>query len=117
MKRILVVDDDVTISHLVCLILESTGYNVARAADGEEALRKMSEHQPDLVLLDIMMPILDGRETSLRMQSDPTLRDIPIVFVTATPASLEGGSFPHAAVLRKPVQIDDLLETVARLVR
>lgn len=117
MKRILVVDDDVTISHLVCLILEGAGYDVVRAANGEEALRKMSEHKPDLVLLDIMMPILDGRETALRMQSDAALRDIPIVFVTASPSSLEDGSYPHASVLRKPVQIDDLLETVARLVR
>jgi CheY-like chemotaxis protein len=116
MKRIMVVDDDVTISHLVCLILESAGYEVVGAENGEEALRKMTEQKPDLVLLDVMMPILDGRETATRMQADPTLSSVPIVFVTATPAALEDGTYSHRTVLRKPVHIDTLLQTVARVV-
>jgi two-component system alkaline phosphatase synthesis response regulator PhoP len=117
MKHILVVDDDVTISHLVCLILESAGYDVTRAHNGEEALRKMRDRKPDLVMLDVMMPVLDGRETARRMHADPTLKAVPIVFVTATPSALEDGDYPHVAILRKPVQIDALLETVAGVTR
>jgi CheY-like chemotaxis protein len=75
----------------------------------------MSERRPDLVLLDVMMPVLDGRETSRRMQAEETLNRIPIVFFTAAPAALDLREHPQATVLPKPVDLATLLDTVAAL--
>lgn len=80
--KILVVDDKKENLELMTNILEKEGYDVSFAMDGEKAIRIASLYQPDLILLDVMMPGIDGFETCRRMKSLNDLRDIPIIFVT-----------------------------------
>jgi diguanylate cyclase (GGDEF)-like protein len=82
-NRILVVDDVPVNVQLLTTYLTSVGYEVFTARDGEEALEKVTATQPDLVLLDVMMPKLNGFEVCERVKSDPTTRIIPVIMVTA----------------------------------
>src|SRR5207302_10500967 len=80
---ILVVDDVADNVDILQMRLEAQGYEIATAGDGVEALEKIGELLPDLVLLDVMMPKLDGIETVKRLKADPSLPFIPVVLVTA----------------------------------
>src|SRR6266436_7110311 len=126
--RILVVDDVPDNVEILQMRLESQGYEVTTAADGVEALEKIRELLPDLVLLDVMMPRLDGIETVKRLKADPSLPFIPVVLVTAKAdskdviAGLESGGddyltkpFDHAALsarVRAMLRIKALHDTV-----
>jgi PleD family two-component response regulator len=81
--RILVVDDNEVNLELLVAILESEHYVVSTATDGFEALAKIAAEKPDIVLLDVMMPELDGFEVCQRIKADPTMADIPVIMVTA----------------------------------
>src|SRR4051812_31739737 len=83
MKKILVAEDDPALQELIAAKLELLGYQVTVAGDGEQALRKMAETIPDLVLLDIQMPILDGKAVVQRMRKDPRFAGIPVIALTA----------------------------------
>lgn len=104
--RILVVDDNAANVDILRMRLEAQGYEIVTATDGEEALTAVSEHQPDLILLDVMMPKLDGIEVCRRLRADSTLPFIPIVLVTAKSdskdvvAALEAGGDEY---LTKPL--------------
>jgi DNA-binding response OmpR family regulator len=80
---ILVVDDEPSIVKLVTATLEKRGYEIIPAFDGEEALAKVKSHHVDLILLDIMMPHLDGREVRKRLLADPVTHDIPVIHLSA----------------------------------
>ncbi len=82
-NKILVVDDVAVNVQLLTTYLTSVGYDVFTARDGQEALDKVSEAQPDLILLDVMMPKLNGFEVCERLKSDPTTKIIPVIMVTA----------------------------------
>jgi DNA-binding response OmpR family regulator len=82
-ERILIIDDDVDTLKLVGLMLERQGYEIAVANNGSVGLSKASVEQPDLILLDIMMPDLDGFEVTRRLRADPALSHIPIIMFTA----------------------------------
>jgi CheY-like chemotaxis protein len=82
-NRILCVEDDAGMLDLLRLILESAGYEFIGARDGEEGLQKIRSERPDLVLLDLMLPHVDGAEVLLQKQKDPAIRDIPVIAVTA----------------------------------
>ena len=84
--RILVVDDNETNRDILMTRLEKHGYELLQAADGEEALASVAQHQPDLILLDVKMPKLDGIEVCRRLKSDPSLPFMPIILVTARAA-------------------------------
>ncbi|HIE08638.1 MAG TPA: response regulator, partial [Armatimonadetes bacterium] len=77
-KKILVVDDEKHIVRLVQVNLERAGYEVITAYDGDEALKKVKEERPDLIVLDVMMPKMDGFEVMKHLKADPTTRDIPV---------------------------------------
>jgi DNA-binding response OmpR family regulator len=79
-ERVLVVDDDATVADVVRRYLERDGYTVQLAADGETALRLAGEHEPDLVVLDLMLPGIDGLEVCRRLRSNS---DVPVVMLTA----------------------------------
>jgi excisionase family DNA binding protein len=113
-KKVLVVDDDEAIREGVRDFLDDLGYQPLVAADGEEALALMQTERPDLILLDLKMPKLDGwkfRELQLR---DHRLAGIPVVVVTAaSQADLDGVT----AVLRKPLHLTLLSNTIAALLQ
>ena len=83
MKKILIVDDKLEVVELVTATLEGEGYQIISASDGREALEKIGKEKPDLVLLDIVMPKMDGLEALSQLKKDPVLKEIPIIMLTA----------------------------------
>src|SRR5579862_5928549 len=81
--RILVVDDDPVIQKLLAVNFEMEGYQVATANDGEEALASVADHRPDVVVLDVMMPKIDGIEVVRRMKADPATAGVPVLLLSA----------------------------------
>jgi PleD family two-component response regulator len=112
MYRILVVDDEPHIRQILKFTLEKAAYQVFCAADGEDALEKMAEIKPNLVLLDVMMPRMDGFEVCRKMRQDFVLSQIPVIMLTAKGdlnekvRGLEGGANDY---LVKPYSTDELL--------
>jgi two-component system alkaline phosphatase synthesis response regulator PhoP len=88
-ERVLVVDDDKAVVRLMRGYLEQAGYQVVVAYDGQNALHILQREQPDLLLLDLMLPDLDGYEITRRVRSDPRLAHIPIIMLTARVADEE----------------------------
>jgi len=82
-KKILVVDDERHIVRLVEVNLTRAGYDVISAYDGVEALEKVAEDIPDMIVLDVMMPRMDGFEVLKNLQADPKYKDIPVIMLTA----------------------------------
>ena len=113
--RILIVDDNEMNRDILVTRLGTQGYELFQAADGEEALAAAAQHLPDLILLDVMMPKLDGMEVCRRLKADPNMPFMPIILVTAKAAStdvvagLEAGADEY---LTKPV---DQMALVARV--
>lgn len=115
-RRVLVVDDEDAIRTVVSAILEDEGYEVRAAMDGEALAIASSEPCPDLVLLDIMMPIMDGPEMRRRLLQDPRTAEIPVVVMTAAgDAARWATQLGAAGSIQKPFDIDQLLELVDRL--
>src|SRR5262249_18301641 len=81
--KILVVDDEIYIVHILDFSLGMEGYEVLTALDGEQALEKAHAEHPDLIVLDIMMPKLDGYETCKMLKSDESTRGIPVILLSA----------------------------------
>lgn len=81
-KKVLVVEDDVVLNKALNDFLSAEGFDVVVAMDGEEGIRKASEYNPDLVLLDIIMPKKDGYEVIKEMKADEKMKNIPIVLLT-----------------------------------
>jgi len=81
--RILVVDDEIYIVHILDFSLGMEGYEVITALDGEQALEKARAEKPDLIVLDIMMPKLDGYETCKMLKADASTKDIPVILLSA----------------------------------
>jgi CheY-like chemotaxis protein len=111
-ERILIVDDDESIRHIVRMCLSDEGYEVAEAANGQVALETLNEFQPSLILLDLRMPIMDGREFARRYGMLPGPH-VPIVaFVAALNAEQDCADLTTAYILSKPFDLDDLLHAV-----
>ena len=110
-ERILIVDDDPDALTLIGLTLERRGYTVLRASGGTEALMMVEAERPHLVLLDLMMPHMDGYEVCRRIKSDPHMSSIPIVMLTAKAqmaSQVEGYRVGADDYVTKPVHPDDL---------
>ena len=82
MKKILLVDDTETVLLFEKMMLKGCGYELVTARDGSQALEIVGNSPPDLILLDIMMPVLNGIETCRRLKGDPKTKDIPVLMVT-----------------------------------
>ncbi|MFY0527463.1 response regulator [Archangium gephyra] len=115
MKTLLVVDDEAGITEALNDLLSEEGFHVLVASHGKEALARMAEKRPDLILLDYMMPVMDGRELLLALQGDAAHRDIPVLMMSAVPRSSLPLDCQPLAFLRKPFTIDRLLAEVNRL--
>ena len=114
-KRILVVDDDENILSLERTILEQKGFDVTAAAGGAEALKLLSGQAFDLVLLDVMMPEIDGFTVCRKIKEDPRLKDVPVIFLTAKgggEALAEGFESGAVMYINKPFTANKLLTIV-----
>jgi circadian clock protein KaiC len=114
-ESILIVDDEFALADLMAEILGERGYQTSMAINGELGLRALRERPTDLVLLDVMMPVLSGPEMRLRMREDPALAQIPVIMMTALPEAIPRNQLdPSAAVLLKPFTPAQLFEAVER---
>ncbi len=109
---ILVVDDDDDIRDSICNLLEDEGHEVFCVANGQQALDALhSQGLPCLILLDLMMPVMDGAEFRRRQLADAQLSDVPVVLITAAGQSV-AKTVPSNQVLPKPLKVDALLQAV-----
>lgn len=118
-KRILLVDDEDDIREVATISMQAVGgWEVLTARSGTEAIEKALAEQPDAILLDVMMPDLDGPTTFRRLQEDPRTRDIPVILLTAKAQAADRRSFEElgvTGVLNKPFDPMALPEQVAEL--
>jgi CheY-like chemotaxis protein len=110
---VLVVDDEFDILEALKGILELEGYRVRGAPNGALALRAMQESPPDLVLADLMMPVMDGLELLKAARSDPRLAQVPVVLMSALRPKVPQSEYGWRAFLQKPFDLDALLRLVA----
>ena len=115
MKTILVVEDEQDILLTIGLILEPEGYEVVSAVNGREALARLAEKTPALVIMDVMMPVQNGLDTLRIMRADPEYAQVPVLLMSAAKVQAEQKDYGWSDFLRKPFEIDELLEAVARL--
>jgi CheY-like chemotaxis protein len=111
---VLIVDDDSELQEALGSALGDHGFDVLRGWNGSEALRLLKQIMPDVILLDALMPVLDGKGTLEAIRAEPRTAAIPVVFVTAS--RLRAEDVPSAqALVRKPFDVDDLIALVERL--
>ncbi|HEY1013542.1 MAG TPA: response regulator [Herpetosiphonaceae bacterium] len=115
MPTILVVDDDADLRHMLLMTIEDAGYRAAGAADGREALGLVREQPPDLIVCDILMPVLDGNSLAAELHGNPRWADIPIIGMSAHREDLHAASAHFAMFLRKPFSVQHLIETIIDL--
>ncbi len=113
---ILVIDDDKVVVRIICSMLEKQGYRVESARTGVEGLAKAAECRPDLILMDINMPEMDGYEATERIKAIDYLHAVPVVFLSAQPPEKDhGGAFAAGGTtyIRKPITGQQLAQVVA----
>ena len=117
MKTILIADDEPDQVETLWQFLTSRGYKVLTAANGEQVMSKAVEFQPDLIVLDIMMPKIDGTQVAMLLKQDPRTSGIPIFFITAVISAEDhqntGGS-PNP-IFAKPVKLQELLDAIGNI--
>jgi len=119
-KKILLVDDDPDFVEAVKVIVESGGYEVRVAYDGQEGLEAIAEEKPDLIVLDVMMPVMNGHEACAKLKNDPDTAEIPIILLTAVAERVTTSTYSHRDMLEseaedympKPVEPAELLELI-----
>jgi CheY-like chemotaxis protein len=116
MKTVLVVDDEFDLTGTLRSILEGEGYSTQICANGKEALTSLEDCKPDLVLMDVMMPVLSGFEVLRSMRSVPALEGVPVILMSAVPPSVNRDDYGWQAFLRKPFTLDALVKTVETLI-
>lgn len=118
-RRVLCIEDEPEMIDLIRLILERKGFEVMGAVGGEEGLAAIKREKPDLILLDLMMPDVDGWEVYRKMKADKELAKIPVIVVTAKAQSIDKVLGLHIAKVEdyvtKPFGPQELLESVERI--
>jgi two-component system alkaline phosphatase synthesis response regulator PhoP len=123
-KKILLVDDDPDLVEAVSTILESKGYAVAKAYGGVEGLKKAQTENPDLIVLDVMMPDKDGYAVCKELKADKKYRSIPVLLLTAVVSNIPTSKYTHQMgkdteaddYMDKPVEPDELVKRIEVLI-
>jgi two-component system chemotaxis response regulator CheY len=112
-RDVLVVDDDLYLTEIITDVLEAEGHTARKASNGLEAIDLIKERKPELILLDLMMPVMNGWELADRLRSNPDWADIPVVVITANYQPDRKQQIAGAkAVITKPFDIDQLVNAV-----
>ena len=122
-KKILVCDDEPHILHVVAAKLKNGGFKVITAADGEEGIKKARSEKPDIIVLDIMMPKMDGYEACKRLKTDPHTKNIPVILLTGVDQAVFRTTYTqHMGMMTeaddyiaKPVEPEELTKRVEAL--
>jgi CheY-like chemotaxis protein len=115
-KIVLVVEDDFAIRDLVSEVLDAAGYRVLTAENGVEALAKIDAQPPDLVVSDLMMPLLDGVELAARLRSDPRFQKLPMIAMSGAMHLVAAARTQFTTLLAKPFDFSDLVASVDRFI-
>src|SRR5205814_4735599 len=110
MALILTVDDEPDVLFLLRVIFERAGHRVMEAPHGQAALEAIQEQRPDVIVTDLMMPVMDGRELLETLKADPKTASIPVLMLTANP----NGALGADVVMRKPFSNAEIVESVER---
>jgi len=116
MKRVLIVEDDADLRDMMATLLDLEGFETVAAPNGAAAL-ELLDPRLDAIVLDLMMPVMDGWEFRRRQLSHPRVADIPVIVVSAVHVQREGGTVACAAHLSKPIDFDRLIRTLASVCR
>lgn len=119
-KLILLVDDDPDFVEAVRVIVENGGYDVEVAYDGQEGLEAVAERKPDLIVLDVMMPVMNGHEACAKLKGNEETAEIPIILLTAVADRVTTSTYTHRDMLEseaedympKPVEPAELLDRI-----
>ena len=119
-KKILLIDDDPDFVEAVKVIVENGGYEVKVAYDGQEGLEAVEEEKPDLIVLDVMMPVMNGHEACAKLKGNKDTADIPVILLTAVADRVTTSKYTHRDKLEsdaedympKPIEPKELLELI-----
>jgi two-component system alkaline phosphatase synthesis response regulator PhoP len=119
-KRVLVVDDDPDFVDAVKSVIEDGGFEVDVAYDGQEGLSKVAQSRPDVIILDVMMPVMNGHEACKKLKADPATAEIPVILLTAVASRVTSSTYTHRDMLEsaaedyipKPVEPEVLLQRI-----
>ena len=119
-RKILVVDDEADIREMICYNLEREGFHVLTAADGESALKFCQTDEPDLIILDVMLPGIDGQQVCYKLKADEQMKHIPVIMLTAKSEETDeivGLKVGADDYVRKPFSLRVLLARIDNLLR
>ena len=112
MTKVLLVDDDRCLLDALCALLAEEGFDVTVAGNGREALERLPTCAPDVVVTDVMMPVMDGQQLLRSLREQPSTRELPVILMSAAPLK-PGDGVP---LLRKPFRADALVAEIRRAV-
>lgn len=115
--RVLVVDDDLSVRVSLVRVLCARGLQAVGAGNGAEALAKALESPPEVIVMDLMMPIQSGTDAARAIRREPALSNVPIIALSASPQLVIDGEPLFESVLAKPCRLDHLIDTIARAAR
>jgi len=114
--RILIIDDDPDVRTVMNILMKKQGYEVETASQREEAIRKLSEFKPSVILLDVLLSGTDGRELCREIKSTESMKDVPVLMISAHPGAGENiASYGADEFITKPVNTEALLAKLQRL--
>jgi two-component system, OmpR family, alkaline phosphatase synthesis response regulator PhoP len=119
-KKILIVDDEAELVEMMTLRLKASGYEVVAAYDGKEILEKARAEKPDLIILDIMLPVMDGYKICADIKKDAQLKHVPVILLTAKDPALEADKLQGAHAddcMIKPFEPKELLDRIREFIK
>jgi CheY-like chemotaxis protein len=113
LSNVLVVEDHADLREMLAVLLEAEGFDVSTAANGAEALKRLDEVRPSLILLDLSMPVMSGDQFREHQLADPRYRDVPVICMTAAHDGSSRAARIHAdAFFQKPIDFQELIDAV-----